>query len=151
MGSFLSDTFFKAFSSTVNMFISIIMIQIATAYFLVIAAETTCWEIEENSPIFNEDFYLLLYLPLWYEIIYVSQWTVSLTGYLSTRNIIENGRLALLRESQVLIPSKQVRIKKSVVLSSIPLKKRDLSTVSAVESVCSPGLACPDRACWRIP
>jgi hypothetical protein len=64
MGSFLSDTFFKAFSSTVNMFISIIMIQIATAYFLVIAAETTCWEIEENSPIFNEDFYLLLYLPL---------------------------------------------------------------------------------------
>jgi hypothetical protein len=39
---------------------------IATAEFLVISAETGCWEIEkENSQIFNEDFYLPLGLPLW--------------------------------------------------------------------------------------
>jgi hypothetical protein len=36
---------------------------IATAEFLVISAETTCWEIEENSQIFSEDFYLPLYFP----------------------------------------------------------------------------------------
>ncbi len=38
---------------------------IATAEFLVISAESTCWEIESNSQIFNGDFYLPLYLPLW--------------------------------------------------------------------------------------
>jgi hypothetical protein len=37
---------------------------IATAEFLVIFAESTCWEIESNSQIFNGDFYLPLYLPL---------------------------------------------------------------------------------------
>jgi hypothetical protein len=35
---------------------------IATAEFLVISAETACWEIEKNSQIFNEAFYLPLYL-----------------------------------------------------------------------------------------
>jgi hypothetical protein len=46
MGSSLSDTFFKSFSSTVNMFISIFIIQnIATAEFLATKAETACWEI----------------------------------------------------------------------------------------------------------
>ncbi len=33
--------------------------------FWMISAETPCWEIERNSQIFNEDFYLPLYLPLW--------------------------------------------------------------------------------------
>jgi hypothetical protein len=35
---------------------------IATAKFLVISAETTCWEIEKIAK-FNEDFYLPLYVP----------------------------------------------------------------------------------------
>jgi hypothetical protein len=49
MGRFLADTIFGSFSSTVNMFISKFMIQInATAEFLVILAETTCWEIERK-------------------------------------------------------------------------------------------------------
>ncbi len=30
-----------------------------------ISAETPYWEIERKSQIFNEDFYLPLYLPLW--------------------------------------------------------------------------------------
>ncbi len=38
--------------------------QFTTAEFWVVAAETACWEIEENNQIFNEDFYLSLYLPL---------------------------------------------------------------------------------------
>jgi hypothetical protein len=33
----------------------------------VILAETAFWEIEKNSQIFNEDFYLPLYLPLWFD------------------------------------------------------------------------------------
>jgi hypothetical protein len=51
MGIFLSDTFLKSFSCTVNMFISIFMIQtlhntvLPTADFLVISAETASWEI----------------------------------------------------------------------------------------------------------
>jgi hypothetical protein len=53
MDRFLSDTFFKSFLRIVNMFISIFMISnIATADFLVIAAETTCWEIERKYPNF---------------------------------------------------------------------------------------------------
>jgi hypothetical protein len=35
-----------------------------TAEFWMISAESPCWEIERNSQIFNEDFYLPLYLPL---------------------------------------------------------------------------------------
>jgi hypothetical protein len=49
MGSFLSDTFFKSFSSAVNMFISIFMIQIYIAEFLVMSAEITCWEKEKKG------------------------------------------------------------------------------------------------------
>jgi hypothetical protein len=30
-----------------------------------VSAENPCWEWKENSQIFNEDFYLPLYLPLW--------------------------------------------------------------------------------------
>ncbi len=67
MFSFLSDTFFKSFSSTVNIFIAIFHdSNISTAEFLVISAETACREKIENSQIFNEDFYLPLYLPLWF-------------------------------------------------------------------------------------
>ncbi len=33
-----------------------------------ISAETPCWEMTENSKIFNEDFYLPLYLPLWFQL-----------------------------------------------------------------------------------
>jgi hypothetical protein len=29
-----------------------------------ISAKTACWDIKENSQIFNEDFYLPLYFPL---------------------------------------------------------------------------------------
>jgi hypothetical protein len=48
MGSFLSDTFFKSFS-TVNMFIfNIHDSNIATAEFLVISAENIFWEIERK-------------------------------------------------------------------------------------------------------
>jgi hypothetical protein len=32
---------------------------------ILISAETACWEIERKCQIFNEDFYLPLYLPLW--------------------------------------------------------------------------------------
>jgi hypothetical protein len=39
---------------------------IPTAEFGMILAETAFWAIEENSQIFNEDFYLPLYLPLLY-------------------------------------------------------------------------------------
>jgi hypothetical protein len=35
------------------------------AEFLMISAETSCSEIEKNSQMFNEDFHLQLYLPLW--------------------------------------------------------------------------------------
>jgi hypothetical protein len=35
-----------------------------TAEFRMISAETPCWEKKENSQIFNEDFFLPLYLPL---------------------------------------------------------------------------------------
>jgi hypothetical protein len=31
-----------------------------------ISAETARWEMKETSQIFNEDFYLPLYLPLWW-------------------------------------------------------------------------------------
>jgi hypothetical protein len=37
---------------------------IPIAEFEIISAETACWDIE-NSQIFNENFYLPLYLPLW--------------------------------------------------------------------------------------
>jgi hypothetical protein len=47
-GQFSSETFFKSFSGTANMFISIFMIQIQTANFLVILAETACWVIERK-------------------------------------------------------------------------------------------------------
>jgi hypothetical protein len=30
-----------------------------------ISAETACWDMERKNLIFNEDFYLPLYLPLW--------------------------------------------------------------------------------------
>jgi hypothetical protein len=40
---------------------------IPTAEFGMISAEMACWDIERHNPIFNEDFYLLLYLPLWGE------------------------------------------------------------------------------------
>jgi hypothetical protein len=53
-----SETFFKSFSSIVNMFISIFMIHILHSI------TNSCWEIERNSQIFNEDFYLPLYFPL---------------------------------------------------------------------------------------
>ncbi len=33
--------------------------------FGMISAETDFWDIEKNDPIFNEDFYLPLYLNLW--------------------------------------------------------------------------------------
>jgi hypothetical protein len=62
---FEGDTFFKSFSSTLNMFTVFQYSNIATVEFLVISAETACWEKEKNSKIFNEDFYLPLYLPLW--------------------------------------------------------------------------------------
>jgi hypothetical protein len=42
MGSFLYDTFFKYFLSTVNMFIQNSNSNIATGEFLVILAETAC-------------------------------------------------------------------------------------------------------------
>jgi hypothetical protein len=38
---------------------------IPTAEFGMISAETACRDIEKNSKIFNEDFYLPLHLPLW--------------------------------------------------------------------------------------
>jgi hypothetical protein len=38
---------------------------IQTAEFGMISAETACWDIE-NSQIFNENFYLPLYLSPWY-------------------------------------------------------------------------------------
>ncbi len=37
-----------------------------TAEFCMISAVTPWWETEKNSQIFKEDFYLPLYLPLWY-------------------------------------------------------------------------------------
>jgi hypothetical protein len=61
MGSLLSETFLFEYCKYV--YFNIHNSNIATAEFLVISAETACWEIE-NSQSFNEDFYLPLYLPL---------------------------------------------------------------------------------------
>ncbi len=48
-----------------NIFDLNIALILPTAEFLVILAEAVCWEIERKySQIFNEDFYLPLYLPL---------------------------------------------------------------------------------------
>ncbi len=38
---------------------------IPTAEFAKISAETAWWDIEKNSQIFNGEFHLPLYLPLW--------------------------------------------------------------------------------------
>jgi hypothetical protein len=49
MGSFLSDTFFKSFSKNCKyVYFNIHDSNIATAEFLVIQAETICWEIERK-------------------------------------------------------------------------------------------------------
>jgi hypothetical protein len=47
---------------------------IPTAEFGMISTETACWDIERKKPNFNEDFYLPLYLSLWY-LVWVSQKT----------------------------------------------------------------------------
>jgi len=52
MGSFLSDTFFKSFEYCTYFYFNIHDSNIATAKFLVILAETACWEIERKKPNF---------------------------------------------------------------------------------------------------
>ncbi len=64
MDSFLSDAFFKYFSSTVNMFISLFMIQIFQQLNFSNIGRNFLLGNRKNSQIFNEDFYLPLYSPL---------------------------------------------------------------------------------------
>jgi hypothetical protein len=49
-----------------------------------VSAETSCWEMEENSQIFNEDFYLPLYLPLWFHLF------IDLVVFMTSLKIFEN-------------------------------------------------------------